>query len=127
MYLIIKHFHMTLALISIAGFIVRGPLAIGQHRIMQQKWLRIAPHIVDTLLLSAAIYLAWSLSMHPFNSPWIFAKVFALIIYVFLGTMVIKRKGSQGVQWLCYGAAIFTFAYIGMVAVTKSAGLGLLG
>ena len=85
MYLMIKNLHMTLAMLSILGFIIRGPLAIRQHAIMQQKLLRILPHIVDTFLLLAAIYLAWTLSLHPFNSAgywprssaWWFILVYA--------------------------------------------------
>jgi len=87
---------------------------------MQSKWLRVLPHINDTVLLLAAVYLAWVLHAHPFNSPWIFAKIIALVIYVILGTQVIKRKGSVTRQWGCYFAGITTFGYIIGVAVTKN-------
>ncbi|WP_320827003.1 SirB2 family protein [Reinekea sp.] len=120
MYLLIKNIHMTLAMLSIIGFIVRGPLAIHQHALMQQKWLRILPHIVDTFLLLAAIYLAWTLSLHPLNNAWLLAKVIALVVYIGLGAMVIKRRGSVTRQWLTYGAAIGVFAYILAVAITKN-------
>jgi uncharacterized membrane protein SirB2 len=125
MYLAIKHLHMTLALISIIGFMVRGVLAINQHPYMKQRWIRIAPHIVDTLLLVAAIYLAWTLRANPLHHSWLLAKIIALVVYVVLGTQVIKTKGSVQRQWLFYGLSIATFAYIGAVAVTKSASLGL--
>jgi uncharacterized membrane protein SirB2 len=120
MFLLIKNIHMTLAILSIIGFIVRGPLAINQHAIMQQKWLRILPHVVDTFLLLAAIYLAWTLSLHPFNSGWLLAKVIALVVYIGLGALVIKRRGSVKRQWLTYGAAIGVFVYIIAVAITKN-------
>ncbi|EAR08109.1 SirB2 family protein [Reinekea blandensis] len=120
MYLMIKHLHMTLALISILGFIVRGALAINQHSIMQQKWIRILPHIIDTGLIVAAIYLAWFLRLNPITQPWLAVKIVALVVYIVLGARVIKRRGSVKAQWVTYAAAIATFAYIGAVAMTRS-------
>lgn len=120
MYMAIKSLHMTLAIISILGFVIRGPLAITQHPLMQQKWLRILPHVIDTLLILCALYLAGHLGAHPFNSPWLAAKIIALFIYIILGAKVIKRRGSLTRQWLFYGLAILTFCYIGAVAITKS-------
>lgn len=120
MYLIIKHLHMTVALISILGFIIRGPLAINQHPIMDKKWLKILPHVNDTILLAAAIYLAATLHLHPFNSPFILTKVLALIVYIGLGVIVIKRKGSLRFQWLSYSLAILCFCYILVIAFTKN-------
>lgn len=120
MYLMIKHLHMTLAIVSILGFIVRGALAINQHTIMQQKWIRILPHIIDTGLLVAAIYLAWFLRLNPIQQPWLAAKIVALVVYIALGARVIKGRGSVRTQWITYAAAILTFAYIGAVAITRS-------
>ena len=124
MYLLIKHLHMTLAILSISGFMVRGLLAINQHPIVKQRWIRILPHIIDSLLLAAAIYLAWSLRANPLQQPWLAAKIIALILYIGLGTQVIKTKGAKTRQWLCYLLAILTFAYIGLVAMSKSPTLG---
>ena len=55
MYFALKHLHMLCAVISIIGFIVRGALRIQGSTLLQRKWLRITPHIVDTLLLLSAI------------------------------------------------------------------------
>ncbi len=121
MYLIFKHLHMTLALLSIIGFMVRGQLAFRQHPLLDKKWLRISPHIVDTLLLSAAIYLAYSLRLWPWEAAWLCAKVIALILYILLGTLGIKRKGSLKQQKITYAAAILVFLYIAAVAISKSA------
>ncbi len=112
---------MTLALVSIIGFMVRGQLAFRQHPLLDKKWLRILPHLVDTLLLSAAIFLAYSLRLWPWEAAWLGAKIIALVVYILLGTLVIKRKGSLKQQKLTYVAAIFVFFYIAAVAMTKSA------
>lgn len=119
MYLFVKHLHMTLALISIIGFVIRGTLALNHHPLLTSKWAKISPHIVDTLLLSAAVFLAWSLKLNPFTTPWLLAKIIALLVYIILGTQVIKNKGSKTRQRLCFVAAILTFSYMLSVAFTK--------
>jgi len=118
-YLFVKHLHMTLALISIIGFVIRGTLALNHHPLLTSKWAKISPHIVDTLLLSAAVFLAWSLKLNPFTTPWLLAKIIALLVYIILGTQVIKNKGSKTRQRLCFVAAILTFSYMLSVAFTK--------
>lgn len=119
MYLFVKHLHMTLALISIIGFVIRGTLALNHHPLLTSKWAKISPHIVDTLLLSAAVFLAWSLQLNPFTTPWLLAKIIALLMYIILGTQVIKNKGGKTRQRLCFVGAILTFSYMLSVALTK--------
>ena len=49
-YLILKHLHMTCALLSIAGFVLRGALYLRREPASRGKLLRIAPHVIDTVL-----------------------------------------------------------------------------
>lgn len=117
MYLIIKHFHTTVAALSILGFIARAGLTWARHPIMQRKWVRILPHINDTLLLAAGIGLAFMIHQYPFVHGWLTAKVVALVVYVGLGTVVIKQKGPGWFQGGAFVLALLTFGYIGWVAV----------
>lgn len=116
---------MTLAFLSITGFMVRGVLAIAQHSVMQHKAVKIVPHIIDTLLLVAAVYLAWTLSANPLQHSWLLAKIIALVFYVYCGAQVIKTRGSKIRQWAFYSMAVASFSYIIAVAMTKSPILGL--
>ena len=111
---------MVLAALSISGFILRGISAIMGLALIHSKITKVAPHVIDTALLCAAIFLAWRLQANPFDTPWLLAKIVALLLYIALGTQVIKRKGSAAHQWRCFGLAILTFLYIGAVAVTKN-------
>lgn len=85
---------------------------------MQQRWVKIAPHSIDTVLLTSAILLAWQLGYTPFNSPWLAAKIIALLLYIGLGMLAFrfaKTKTSRLYAWL---AALLTFSYIVAVATT---------
>lgn len=118
MYMIIKHFHMTVAAISIIGFIARATLTWARHPVMQRKWIRILPHVNDTLLLLAALTLAFMIGQYPFVHGWLTAKVLALVLYIGLGVIVIKQRGPAWFQGLAFVLAVLTFFYIGWVAVT---------
>lgn len=120
MYFAFKHIHMLCAVISIISFIIRGALAIKGSSILQKKWIRIAPHIIDTLLILSAIGLMVSIQQYPFVNGWLTAKLIGLIVYIFLGVVTLKIAKSQPVRIVAYLLAIVTFGYIASVAVTKT-------
>lgn len=119
-YIALKHVHMTFAVLSGALFLIRGLWMLAESTYLQQRWVRIAPHIVDTLLLASAIGLALWSSQYPGQSPWLSAKLVALVAYIGLGTVALKRGRTRQVRALAFVAALACFAYILAVAVTKN-------
>ncbi|QLI81790.1 SirB2 family protein [Chitinibacter fontanus] len=119
-YLALKHLHMTLALLSGAFFVFRGGLMLRGSSWLQHKICKIAPHIIDTALLVSAIYLAITLQLSPGNSPWIAAKIAALLLYIVLGTIAIKRGKTLKIRAIALVAALVTYGYIIAVALSKN-------
>ncbi|MCS0590429.1 SirB2 family protein [Massilia norwichensis] len=118
-YLGLKHFHMGCAALSGSLFLLRGVWMLRASGMLQQRWVRIAPHIVDTLLLASAIGLAvWS-QQYPGQQAWLTAKVLALLGYIVLGTIALKRGRTRGQRLAAFIGALALFAYIVTVAVTK--------
>ena len=115
-YIFIKHLHVTAALISIVLFIIRACWSVQGSPRLQSRFARIAPHIVDTILLLAAIYLASVLGWHQ---PWIAAKIVGLILYILVGTVAIKRGKTPTGRAVAAIAAVIIFLYIVGVAITK--------
>ena len=120
MYFALKNIHLLCAAISIIGFIVRGALRIQGSNILQKKWIRIAPHVVDTFLLLSAIGLMFSIQQYPFVNGWLTAKLLGLIVYIFLGVVTMRIAKSQPTRIISYLLAIAIFFYIGSVAITKT-------
>ncbi len=85
---------------------------------LQQRWVKIAPHTVDTVLLASAIALAWQLGISPLAAPWLAAKIVALLLYIVLGTVALKRGKTKRIRLLAWLAAQGVFFYIVSVAVT---------
>ncbi|AHK80415.1 hypothetical protein M911_16135 [Ectothiorhodospira haloalkaliphila] len=121
MYLTIKHLHVALALISISGFIARGLLHLRHSPRVRHRFVRIAPHVVDTCLLLTGLWLAWMWQMHVVLQPWLMAKLTALLAYIVLGMVAFRfarNDASRATAWLL---AILAFGYMLLVAHTKQA------
>ena len=117
LYLPIKNLHMSLAIVSLIGFAIRGWWSIQGSSLLQLRWVKIAPHVVDTLLLLTAILLMLILSQHPGNQSWILAKLIALVFYIGFGTLAIKRAPTPASKAVFFGLAVATFGYIIGVAI----------
>ncbi len=122
-YLAIKHLHLSCVTLSLILFISRGLLVLRGLPI-QNRFLKVAPHIVDSTLLAAAIALAYQSQQYPLQQPWLTAKVIALMIYIGLGTIALKRGRTLESKRAAFIAALLVFAYIVAVALTRSATLG---
>ncbi|MEX5746673.1 SirB2 family protein [Massilia sp. X63] len=119
-YIALKHLHITFAALSGLLFLVRGIWMLRASPLLQQRWVKIVPHVIDTLLLASAIGLAvWS-HQYPGPMPWLTAKVVALVAYIVLGTIALKRGRTRQAQVLAFAGALLCFAYIVAVALTKN-------
>ena len=85
---------------------------------LQRRWVKIIPHIVDTLLLTSAIIMMIMSGQYPFAQDWLTAKLLALFAYIGLGTVALRGR-SKVVRVWAFIAALAVFAYIGSVAITR--------
>ncbi len=119
-YLILKYIHISTVAISFLGFIVRGIWMIQSSTLLQQRWVKIAPHINDTILLLTAIALVVITAQYPGANSWINAKILALVLYIILGTIALKRGETKKVRIVSWCIALLTFTYIILVAIYKN-------
>jgi uncharacterized membrane protein SirB2 len=124
-YLALKHLHVTCAVLSGSFFLLRGLWMLTDSPLLQRRWVRVVPHVVDTLLLATALVLVFWSGQYPFVQPWLTAKVLALMAYIVLGTVALKRGRTKGVRTLALVAALAVFAYIVAVALTRQASIPL--
>jgi uncharacterized membrane protein SirB2 len=121
-YLTLKYLHASSAFVSLALFMTRGVWMMAAPERLQQRWVKIAPHVVDTILLASAIALVWRLGgLETIRAQsWLAAKIVALLAYIVLGSIALKRGSTRGIRIAAFFAAIAFFAYIVCVAVAKS-------
>ncbi|MFW7342421.1 SirB2 family protein [Pollutimonas sp. H1-120] len=113
-YFFIKHLHMTAAGLSIIFFIIRAYWSVSGSGLLQRRFVKIAPHIIDTVLLVCGVILA---AMIGPEQPWILAKIVALILYIGVGAIAIKRGKTPASRGVAALIAIAIFFYIVGVAI----------
>ncbi len=119
-YLVIKHLHLTCVALSGVGFALRGVWMLMGSARLQSPWVRRLPHLVDSLLLASALALATLSGQWPFEQAWLTAKVLALLLYIVLGSMALKRGPTLIVRAAAFALALLVFAYIVGVALTRN-------
>ena len=120
-YSILKLLHISFASISITGFIFRGILSFWQSPMLQRRWLKIVPHINDSLLLLSAIMLAVQTGYNPLQHIWLIEKIILLIIYIGLGLMTLRFASTYRAKRIYFVLAIFSFICIVIIAISKPA------
>lgn len=116
----IKLIHMSAAAITISLFIMRMYWVMTDSGMMKKKWVKILPHVNDTVLLGAAIYLSVTIYQYPFVHHWLTAKVIALFAYIIFGSFALKRAKTKQQKLIFFFLAVLMFAYIIMVAMTRT-------
>jgi len=119
LYLAIKSLHIACVVLSGGGFFLRGVLMLRDSPLLMSRWMKILPHVNDTLLLAAALTLTVITGHFPFVDGWVTAKVFGLIAYIMLGSLALRPGRSRGVRLASWLAALAMFGYIVSVALLR--------
>ena len=119
-YALIKHVHVTCALISFALFFLRGIWSFKGSPIMQQGWVKVVPHAVDTLLLASALGMAYLIEQYPLVDAWLTAKFFGLLLFIILGSVALKHGKTRAIRIAAWLGAQVIFAYIVLVATNHN-------
>jgi uncharacterized membrane protein SirB2 len=119
-YITLKHVHFACVMLSYAGFFVRGVWMIRDPSRLRQRWVRVVPHIVDTVLLASAIALAVLLKQYPLVHPWLTAKVAGLLLYIVLGMVALRYGTTRRIRIGAWLMAQGVFAYVVAVAFTRN-------
>ncbi len=121
MYDLLHWTHAALAVLSGTGFIARGLGRLRGAPWLRSRVVRVLPHVVDTLLLSAGVALAvWS-GRSPTDHPWLAANLLALVVYIVLGLVALRFARGTVLAGTAYAGALICFAYMLAVAVTRDA------
>jgi uncharacterized membrane protein SirB2 len=119
-YELLRVIHIACAVASGLGFFARGVLMMRASPLLAAPWMRVAPHVIDTALLGAAVGLVVLTGQYPFVVGWVTAKVLGLLAYIGLGMFALRRGRTMTIRVVCWLAALAVFGYIVSVAVTRN-------
>ena len=116
---LLKLHYLTVSL-SLSGFILRGIWMMQDSSFLQARLVKVLPHVNDALLIFSAMGVAYLAGMYPWEQPWMAAKLVALIAYILLGMVALKRGSTKTIRVAAWVLALLVFTYIVMVAMTHS-------
>ncbi len=116
----LKILHITCVALSFTGFFIRGIWMLQDSVFLQNKWVKIVPHIVDAILLTTALSMLYVGHISVLEHSWLVAKILALLVYIGLGVYALKRGKTKRIRLFFWLAGLLLFMYIVSVAITKS-------
>ena len=116
----IKIIHIICMILTYILFSLRGIWMIQGSSLLKLRWVKILPHVIDTILLTSAITLVTMIQQYPGLNIWISAKIGALLLYILLGMMAFRFGKTQKIKIISWILAQIVFFYIVLVALTKN-------
>ena len=119
-YTVLKLVHVSSVILSYMLFLIRGIWMMRSSTLLQQRWVKILPHVNDTLLLISAILLAVLIQQNPLENAWLTAKIVGLFVYIGLGMVALRFGKTFAIKVGAWIMAQIVFFYIVLVALTKN-------
>jgi uncharacterized membrane protein SirB2 len=123
LYFAVKHLHLTLVATSVLFFIVRFVLQLRQSSIMDKKFVKVAPHVIDTFLLLSGLGLCFIIQQFPFVDPWLTEKIIAVAAYILLGYMALRTDRNKLFKVFAFIGALGWIVFAAKMAVFKQVAL----
>lgn len=116
----VKVFHVSFAVLSLSGFILRGMMMWSGSRWLSHPLVRRLPHVNDSLLFLLGLVLLWSGPWSLASAGWLQLKLLCLLFYIGLGFIALHRgrfsRGQRTTAWL---AAVAVFLLMLWLAIFK--------
>lgn len=119
-YAALKIIHIISIILSYILFSVRGIWMMQDSPMLKQRWIKILPHVIDTILLASAITLVIMIQQYHGLNPWLSAKIGGLLLYITLGMIALRFGKTRKIKTISWILAQIVFFYIVLVALTKS-------
>ena len=120
--------HLVSVAMTIGFFIVRYWWRYSNNPLINARWVRIAPHGIDTVLFLSGAGLMWKTGYLPFTDKglWLTEKLFGVIIYIVLGFIALdyRRARSQQARLIAFPLALVVLYIIIKLATTRIPLLG---
>ncbi|WP_270494565.1 invasion regulator SirB2 [Citrobacter gillenii] len=120
--------HLICIALSVGLLMLRFWWRYTQARLASARWTRIAPPVIDTVLLLSGVALIAKTHILPFTEQgtWLTEKLFGVIIYIVLGFIALdyRRARSQQARLIAFPLALVVLYIIIKLATTKIPLLG---
>lgn len=122
---LLKQLHVALAVLTACSFCVRGYWMLARSPALQAWWSRWLPHVIDALLLLTGVTMAVGLSISPHAHAWLAIKLLAIVIYIVIGSIALKRGRTYRHRVVAFVLSLMVLAYVFAVALHHDPLVGL--
>jgi len=119
MYLWLKYAHLSFVVLTLGLFVLRGSWMLVDSVSLSRPWVRILPHVNDSLLLASGIALYVYPAPYPLAYGWLLAKLALLVCYIGLGMLALRPGRPKPVRATAWAAALGVFGLMLWVAIAK--------
>lgn len=117
MYSEIKLLHITCVISTLTLFSIRVFWKFFFPHLLQQRWVKILPHTIDTTLFLSGIALVILLQQYPFVHDWITIKLFAVVTYIVSGALVLTYAKTFAGRLMALCISVLSAIYIILLAI----------
>ncbi|MBI2380479.1 MAG: SirB2 family protein [Gammaproteobacteria bacterium] len=121
MYFLLKHLHITFVYLSFALLLFRGYRLFLKGGMGGSPWLTRFPLALDAGVLLSGFFLWYVLALPLFDTPWLMAKLAALVAYIGLANLALRFGKDMKIRALAFAGAVLSWLYIAGAATLKSA------
>lgn len=89
-FILAKHIHVWCVILSYALFITRILWKSSNSPRLQNRWVKIAPHAMDTTLLITGVTMAGFLQLDLLSINWFSVKMMLLVSYIVIGILAMR-------------------------------------
>lgn len=121
LYTSMKHIHLLAIALSVLFLTVRYVLMMMDSPLLQKKFFKVTPHIVDTVLLASGISLIFITGFIPFTAAgaWLTEKITCVLVYIALGFVALKLGRSKLIRSVAFFGALGWLYWAAHLAITK--------
>ncbi|WP_117233519.1 SirB2 family protein [Vibrio maerlii] len=125
MYMTLKHSHFLFIALSVALFTLRFIFVLRSSPLLENKFIKVAPHAVDTVLFLTGIGLIMVTGFMPFTdaAPWMTTKLTGVLAYIALGFYTLKIARNN---WARIFGFLGSLGWLLMAANTATSKVGSL-
>ena len=105
-FILAKHIHVWCVVLTYALFITRILWKSSNSARLQNRWIKIAPHAIDSTLLITGVTMAAFLKLDLFSINWFSIKMMLLVSYIFIG-IIAMRSAALRMPLTALATAVF--------------------
>ena len=114
--MIIKDIHVAFAALTFLSFSVRVYWMYNGSALLQNRVVRILPHVIDTILLLSGLAIAIMYYGAFYRRPWLMWKLLGVVAYIILGSVALKKGRTRTIRVAAAVGAWLVFIYIILIA-----------